>query len=340
MINGKKDMLAKLLFGSTSLFERLARRSSSDRLLVLAYHRIGALPDESYPFQHEIMSATPDEFDRQLEFLNRHFNVTNFHTLAGLDDAGESYPPNSAVITFDDGYLDNFSTALPVLEARDLTATVYVSTGFIDAQQPFWFDMLSFYVMRMAPGFLSINRGNFRIEVTEDNRRQIRSELGRAVRAVSDETRLMILDELKEQSGVSPTAEEVDLARPMSWDQVRALNAAGVEIGSHTVSHPFLVQLQDDELHRELAESKTRIEQETGATVSSLSYPTGGSEYFDSRSVKTARQCGYRFAVSYDHATTSVADMNPFAIPRIHVEPDVHLPLFKANMLLPRVFVR
>jgi peptidoglycan/xylan/chitin deacetylase (PgdA/CDA1 family) len=137
-----------------------------------------------------------------------------------------------------------------------------------------------------------------------------------------------------------PTPAELESVRPMTWDEVRALNESGIEIGSHTVSHPFLVQLTDQELHRELADSKQRIEEETGTTVSSLSYPTGGSEYFDSRSVQLAKDLGYAFAVSYDHRVASITAMNKYAIPRVHVEPEVHLPLFKANMLAPGLFVR
>jgi peptidoglycan/xylan/chitin deacetylase (PgdA/CDA1 family) len=286
------------------------------------------------------MSATPKQFDQQLSFLKKHFNVVNFHTLAEIEDAGEDFPPNCAVITFDDGYLDNYKTAMPILQQYGLTASVYVSTQFIDTQQPFWFDMISYYIMRMKPGFLDINRGNFRLEVTDANRRELRRSFGQSLRVVSDSTRLLMIEELREQSGVRPTSEEIALASPMTWDQVRSLDDAGIEIGSHTVSHPFLVQLEEHELATELVDSKRTIERELGRNVSSLSYPTGGSEFFDSRSVRTAKEAGYRFAVAYDHSTVRLANLDRFAIPRIHVEPDVSMPLFKANLMLPQVFVR
>jgi peptidoglycan/xylan/chitin deacetylase (PgdA/CDA1 family) len=340
MVRGKKEMLAQLLFGSNALVESILGSRSSDRLLVLAYHRVGALPDPDYPFQHEIMSATPDQFDQQLGFLKRHFNVVNFHMLAQMEDSGRSLPPDLLVITFDDGYADNFETALPILQAHGLTASIYVSTGFIDAHAPFWFDMLSFYIMRMKPGTLSLNRNNFRLNVTDTNRLEVRRSLGQALRVVSDTTRLLILDELKEQSQVVPTDADMELARPLTWDQLRALDKAGIEIGSHTVSHPFLVQLGDRELVLELSGSKVRIEEQLGRQVTSLSYPTGGSEYFDARSVRVAEESGYRFALSYDHATVRTSRLRRFEIPRIHVEPTVSEPLFKANLLLPLIFVR
>lgn len=340
MIRNKKQRLAQLLFGANDIAERVLARRTSDRLLVLAYHRICDLPGDRYPFQHEIISATPDEFDRQLEFLGRHFNVTNFHGLSEALDDGTTIPDDSVVITFDDGYADNYYTALPILDSHGLTATVYVSTGFIDAQKPFWFELLSYYVMRMRPGPLSLNRGNFRLELTNTNRRAVRKSIGQALRAVSDSTRHCILEELQQQSGVEPSDEELDLVRPLTWDQIRELHGAGIEIGSHTVSHPFLVQLDEPQIVQELATSKARIEDETGGPVTSLSYPTGGSQYFDARSVRIASDCGYRFAVSYDHATARTTELRPFEIPRIHVEPDVSLALFKANMMLPRIFVR
>lgn len=340
MLHGKKSMLARLLFGQRSMLEPVLRAQRSRRLLVLAYHRVGELPNRDYPFQHEIMSATADAFDEQMTFLKKNFNVVNFHTLADMADAGEPIPPNSVVITFDDGYADNYTTAFPILQSHGLTASIYVATGFIDAQAPFWFDMLSYYVMKMKPGILHLNRDNFRVDVTEENRSEVRRSLGQAVRVVSDASRLLILEELAQQSDVSPSPEERELARPMTWDEVRALDRAGIEIGSHTVSHPFMVQLNDNELASELTQSKQRIEQETGTTVQSLSYPTGGAQFYDDRTVRMAQTAGYRFAVSYDHASVKLPKLKPFEIPRIHVEPFVTLPDFKANLLLPRVFVR
>ncbi len=337
---GKKAMLAGLLFGPHSILERLLRAKRSEKLQVLAYHRIGELPGRDYPFQHEIISATPDVFDEQLKFLKRNFNVINFHTLADIADAGESIPPGSVIITFDDGYADNYTSALPILQSHDLTASIYLATGFIDAQQPFWFDMLSYYVMRMRPGVLHLNRGNFRVEVTDENRSEVRRSIGQAVRVIADASRLHILEELAQQSGVSPSPSEQELARPLTWNEVRALDAAGIEIGSHTVTHPFLLQLSDEDLHTELAQSKQRIEEETGKTVRSLSYPTGGSQFYDVRTIKMAQAAGYQFAVSYDHASVKISNLKPFEIPRIHVEPYVSMPEFKANLLLPSVFVR
>ena len=340
LIQGKKELLAKFLFGSRISMEQLPFLATGNRLLVLAYHRICPLPDIDYPFQHEIISATAEEFDRQMTFLKANFNVLNFHQIAAIEEEGQPIPRNSVVITFDDGYEDNFTTAFPILHSHGLTASVYVSTKFIDAHEPFWFEMLSYFVMKMKPGFLEVNRGNFRIELTEKNRSEVRRDLGRAVRVVSDSTRHLILSELEQRCAMQPTQDEIDLVRPMSWDQIRALNDAGIEIGSHTVSHPFLVQLSDQQLEQELQHSKRRIEEETGTKVSSLSYPTGGSEYFDSRSIRIAKENHYNYAVSYDHAAAHLPLTEPFSIPRIHVEPDVNLSLFKANLLLPQVFVR
>lgn len=339
-MRGKKDLLAKVLFGSGSLAERVLGNRPSGRLLVLAYHRICDLPAQDYPFQHETVSATPDQFDRQLDFIKRRFEVVNFHTLAEMEKSGDPLPPNLLVITFDDGYEDNYTAALPVLKAHNLTATVYVSTGFIDSGQPFWFEMLSYYVMRMKPGIIRLRNGELQLELTNDNRREIRHVIGRGMRVVADRTRLAMLEELKKQAGITPSADELALVRPLNWQQVRALDAAGVEIGSHTVTHPFLVQLEDEELAAELGGSKARIEEETGRAVSSLAYPTGGSAFFDERAVRLAAECGYRYAVSYDHATVRADSLKRFEIPRIHVEPEVSDPLFKANLMLPRVFVR
>jgi peptidoglycan/xylan/chitin deacetylase (PgdA/CDA1 family) len=122
----------------------------------------------------------------------------------------------------------------------------------------------------------------------------------------------------------------------MNWRQVKEMHSAGIEFGSHTVSHPYLANLTVEELNFELMNSKIAIESQLGTQVYSIAYPFGN---YSARVMECSMKNGYHFGISYEHNTWKYGRMNDFAIPRIHVESDVTLALFRANLFLPQIFV-
>jgi len=335
----KKEILARTLYGSFSPLRPLLELQSTERLIVLAYHRINEKPGDAYQFQEDTVSATPAMFREQLAFLKRRCFVTTFSELAALISSGENIPRNTVIITFDDGYRDNYDIALPILSEFDLPAVVYVVTGNIDSGQPFWFDLLSFALANAPNGTLRVLNGRHSFEVFDNNRKLLRRTFGDLARRLSDEERLQVISEILDYSNSRAHLLEQE-RMVLSWSEVEELHSAGLEIGSHTVSHPFLSRLSDDQIKSELSDSRHRIESMIGSPAISLSYPTGGKEFYDDRVLKIAESCGYQFSVTYEHDALPYSDKMRFEIPRVHVELDVSQALFRANSLMPAVFLR
>ena len=99
----------------------------------------------------------------------------------------------------------------------------------------------------------------------------------------------------------------------MTWDELRAVAADGVEVGSHTITHPHLTTLSDPELERELVESRREIEDELGRPCRLLAYPYGEQ---DPRVQAAARAAGYEAAFALPGP---LQPANPFALPRVGV---------------------
>lgn len=335
----KKDILALAMFGRFSPLRPVVRRIGTKRLVVLAYHRINDEPDASYPFQEDTVSATPEMFRQQLAFLKRYCFVTTFKELAHLVAANETIPDNTVIITFDDGYRDNYDIALPILSEFKLPAVVYVVTENIDSGQPFWFDILSYALIHAPNGRLSVLDGQHTFDISNENRKLLRRSFGDLVRTLDDQARVQAIRELVD---FSKCRDELEAHERMvlTWPEVTEMHCAGIEIGSHTVTHPFLSLLSDEQLKSELMDSKCRIESVIGSPVFSLSYPTGGRAYYDERTLKLASACGYRFAVSYEHNALPYSHDARFEIPRIHIELDVGQELFEAYTMMPNLFLR
>ena len=189
---------------------------------------------------------------------------------------------------------------------------------------------------KIKPQTLSLNQGDFVIEVSSHDREPERKALGYYLQSVTDSKRVELLQELRDITQITMTDEEKSLVKPLSWDQVNQLIESGVEIGSHSKNHGFLDQMSEEQLIDEIVGSKQDIEKNTGRTVYSFSYPNGN---FDDRVVSMVRN-NYPFAVSYEHKIPSVQIECKHLIPRIHVELDVDFPLFKSNLFLPEIFLR
>lgn len=329
----KRALLAELMFGSWSPLNFVLRPQGKHKLFVLAYHRIGYQAAD-YPFNRTILSATPEQFDRQLQFVKDHFNVVNFHDLDRILKKDGGISENTLVITFDDGYKDNATTAASLLQAHKLTATFYVTTHNIDTGALLWFDLLHYFIRNIPKGQYRLGEQQKMFDRTGDDARDF-FFVGQYLREVSDTDRLHILQQLREWSTAPDPEQYRALADILTWDDVKAMANAGFEIGSHSCSHPHLYRLDRAGQLRELRESKATIERHIGREVVSFSYPTGG---FDQITVECVKEAGYRFAAAYDEGVWP-QDGNRFLIPRIHVEPEIMLSRFKGSLILPGLFL-
>jgi peptidoglycan/xylan/chitin deacetylase (PgdA/CDA1 family) len=185
-------------------------------------------------------------------------------------------------ITFDDGYLDNAEVAAPCLDRHGLRATYFVSTGFVDGA-PMWFDEASVAFRRL--GGLRCAR-----ELPpESPANDLGSFLG-ALKSLGESERRAAVAALRAESG---PLEEGLLFAPLAPGDVARLHTAGHEIGSHSVTHPLLPGLARDRLQSELAVSRARIAEWTGALPGGFCYPNGDSDVEVRASVVAS---GYAYA--------------------------------------------
>ena len=339
----KKKLLANTLFSlGIPFFYKTLIRLRPIQLSILAYHRIYSPPTDTYPFSDGAISAYPEEFDKQMEVVSNKYNVINFRVLKEIQDAGERLPDNSLIITFDDGYADNYEIALPILQKYNLTATVFVSTGYIGTNTPFWFEKFAYLMKKVpcGPIAISLSSLNHTFEITESSRKEISKKIMLQLKSMPNADRIASLNELDNLFNIHLPADEIEMIKTLTWDQVIKLDKAGIEIGSHTVSHPILSSLNDSEIYKELATSKAQLDENLGKETVSICYPVGGPQYYDDRVKKAAKELGYQYGISYRHGVIKdMARQSPFDFPRIHVETEINMPHFIANLLIPEVFL-
>jgi peptidoglycan/xylan/chitin deacetylase (PgdA/CDA1 family) len=274
-------------------FEHLPSRPG---VVVFAHHRIGNRDECDY--NRDLFSASTEQFDYQLAYIKRHIPVLLPHELAEIMEKKKHLTRLHAIITFDDGYLDNYTLAFPLLRQQGLRAAFFLTTSFVGSPCLPWWDEIAYLVRNTRWPFLSIPCGS---PVTVDLRAGRERAIGQLVAAYKSDDNCdptAFMQQLRAEAQVQapvrrPTRQFID------WNEAREMASAGMEIGAHTHTHPILSRLTEHQQHIELQQSKTVLEQNLGRPVTSLAYPNGGPGDFTAETQRIARDVGFTTAFSY-----------------------------------------
>ncbi len=315
----------------------LARRLGTWRgVLVLNYHRIGS-PDAN-GFDHEIWSATADEFDSQMALLARDFEVV------GPDDllARPRVLGRRILLTFDDGYRDNHDVALPILRSHGLTATFFVVPGFIDTPRVPWWDEVAWIVNHS--GHASIDLPEHGLErlamASEANRRASAAALLGVYKGLPGSQTEPFLDLIADRAETGRVPSDLARGLWLSWEQVRELKAAGMMLGGHSLTHPVLARLPREDQAKEIDGCAERLRAETGDAMTWFSYPVGLDGSYDRSTRDLLASAGVKLAFAFAGGYVRGSVDDPLAVPRTGVSLDVGRERFAAMVTLPRVFAR
>jgi peptidoglycan/xylan/chitin deacetylase (PgdA/CDA1 family) len=286
----------------------LALRSwaQRDSTVILTYHRVLEKWDPALDYSQPGMVVTIPTFERQLAFLVRHFEIVPLGALLDGEAGRRPLRRPRCVITFDDGWRDNYELALPILRRHGLPATIFLTTGFIGTDRVFWHTELIYLLMvgELAQ-FLRNERAlaGYPRAVREGLRRC--AGLGRVSSA--DETDALVetvkatCEEDRIHDLIGALSRAAGLSRPLlpgrrfflDWGQVREMAASGFEIGSHGCSHRILTRLSTHEAEQELVRSKAEIECRVGGAVRHFAFPNDGA---NPTLTGLAARAGYRTA--------------------------------------------
>ena len=271
------------------LLQALAPAGNRSRLSVLIFHRVHAEADPLCPGEPHARS-----FDRQMDWIGRWFNVLPLaEAVEGLRNG--SLPARPAVITFDDGYADNRTVALPILQSHGLTATFFIATGFLDGGR-MWNDTL-IETLRRCPGPLldltALGLDAYPTGSVEQRRAAI-SVLIPRLKYLEPAERLRRVEAIAEHAGAD-LPDDLMLTSAQLCEMARA----GMTIGGHTVHHPILARLKDGEALAEMVEGRRRLEQIIGRPVRFFAYPNGKpDEDYTGAHVRLVREAGFEAALS------------------------------------------
>ena len=276
------------------------------KLSILIFHRVLALPDPLFPGEQDSR-----RFAEVLSWVARWFQVLPLDQAVAQLAAG-TLPDRAAAITFDDGYADNATEALPVLKQHGMTATFFVATSFLNGGR-MWNDSVIELVRAHRGNVVDLRDIGLGVHATETYQQR-----GAAITSLLSQVKY--LEPLKREETVLAieklAAGPLPIDLMMTTEQVKQLHRSGMQIGAHTCSHPILASLTDDAAQNEMRTGKSALEEMIGDEVALFAYPNGrpGKDFLATHA-QMAKQIGFKAAVTTAPGVSS-SNTDLFQLPR------------------------
>ncbi|GCF08209.1 polysaccharide deacetylase family protein [Dictyobacter arantiisoli] len=321
-------IIAALFFYCTGI-TRLAlwfKERSDPRLLILNYHNAGG------------------NLASQLRYLKRHYRI--MHLEEALTELYSQEPVREhehrrlpLVLTFDDGYQDNYTEGFRLAQRYRIPVTIFVIPGYITSGQYFWWLASAQLVQQLPDKDISFENKTYQLPTQRLALSEMIDKRIRHTTSVAEREALLV--DIQLQLGVKLPVREADIAGqavdpllPLTWAQIREMEATGwISFGAHTVNHPILSYLSDPaEVLYEVQASRAMLEEQLGHPVRSFAYPIGKFQHIGKQGLLAVQTAGYRWAV------TTIEDINasqadPLWLARMPGNIDVHWIVMAAELV-------
>lgn len=332
-----RKVLADFVYYSDLIHFLGKRRKSA---VILAYHKITNKNENHTTSCVPGLSVDAGTFEKHIVYLKKHLKIVSLERLlCSLEDNEDV--SNHCVLTFDDGWVDNYENAYPVMKKHDVTGTIFLVTNFVGSKSHPWFEQVARILCDsrlptlFEPGDFSKypNLHNIHFFDVFSNRYASRNhKINRVLQKMKELSPLGISRVLSEMSRYLNIAVHSQSSHPvfLSWDQIVTMERNGISFGSHTASHMILTTANESVVKEELMCSKKDIEARLGKQITTFCYPNGN---FSVKVRDAVMRAGYRGATIFDKGFVS-AENDPFLLPRIGIHEGISssIPLFACRV--------
>ncbi|MET4024636.1 peptidoglycan/xylan/chitin deacetylase (PgdA/CDA1 family) [Marinobacter sp. MBR-99] len=275
----------------------LARNLTVRQPRMLMYHRF--IMADSDP---RVAGVSSESFEQQVAHIARYYHPMTVSDMVRGCFEGEPLPKHAIAVTVDDGYEDFYHIAWPILKRYRVPATFYVTTGFVDGRLWLWPDQLTWILEHApAPGHppapFTDGTENVLPPSGPDDQIRLFGRLVAYLLRIPDGKKHEFLKALARHWQLSIPEKAPAWARAASWDQLGEMQAEGLEVGGHTVTHPSLSQVSLEQAREEIMGTRDALVANLGDAPRSFCYPNGTQEDFVGSQVPLIKQAGFTGAV-------------------------------------------
>jgi peptidoglycan/xylan/chitin deacetylase (PgdA/CDA1 family) len=326
----KRELLAQA--GAYSGFTRLTEViPGPPLLLILNYHRIGDATQTLY--DSGTFSCTVAELDWQVRYLKRRFAIVTLDQATDIVHGRSAPPKTSVLLTFDDGYRDNYDAAFPVFVKHQVSASFFLPTSYIGTGCLPWWDMIAYIVKTSRERRITLTYPeSAEFDLTPAHRARSIMDILKLFKRPSMTDTERFISELEAACGSTRPAESAERCF-LNWDEAREMQRGGMCFGSHTHTHEILGKLSLARQTEELQTSREILERELDRTIDTLAYPVGKLDTFSADTFTALRNAGYETAFSFYSGVNRPGHINPFDVLRFGVD-GVSVATFRLRLAL------
>lgn len=272
---------------------RVARQLTAGVPKILMYHRFSEVKQPGF--------TSRQSFEDQLQYLKQHHSVLTLNDIVSARLEHMPIPKNAVLLTVDDGFLDFYSIAFPLLRQYQLPATLFVTTGFINGDLWLWPDKVSWLLSENAEPKQDVVIGALVLEpdaFLAAHRPATWQRLIDYLLTVADAEKHQLITELSRQLSLELPGLAPAQYRACSWQQLREMQQAGIEIGGHTVTHPSLGQVTESQVRREIEGCRDMLSEHLGDRARPFCYPNGTISDFTPFVKQVVEEAGFIAAVT------------------------------------------
>lgn len=306
-----KKKIKQVLFSIPGLFFLLCFLTKKITPRVIVYHRFGDISSDH--IGHRISGR---EFEEHLKIIKQYFKVM---TLGGYLERvvqNKTIPWNTLIITIDDGYMDFYNIAYPLLKKYKLKATLFPVVNFVEKQIWLWPDRIQYAIEKTKKIKIQFHfhGKDFNLQFYSMREKFIAfKKLSDYSISIEDQSKWELIRYFETLLKVVPPSIPPAFFSSVTWEQLKEMQNNGVEIGSHTLNHPILSKILIEDLNTEIGISKQRIEEKLNCNISSFCYPNSAPPDINEKVVEAVKIAGYQGAVF----STIPGNDDLFKIPRI-----------------------
>lgn len=325
----------------------LHRLCHKGKVVILTYHRVVPRHELTDQWIQPGMYVETHVFEQQMQFLQEQFHVVSLQeVIERWSGGGWDRTKRYCVVTFDDGWLDNYRYAYPILRKFELPATIFLPTDFVGTNEWFWPEKVAYCVRELTSSGGACSKGAAILNrfldiddketclacVSESTRRKFADQVIERCKHIGPEMILELIDTLSQELGIVLPDERCTV----NWDEVARMAEDRISFGSHSCSHRILTHLSIEEVKRELEVSQELLKSRSKSYVPVFCYPNGNN---DSRIQALVKECGYQAAVGVRPGLEGEHPDQLFELRRVGIHNDIAftVPLYSMRLCAPLI---
>jgi peptidoglycan/xylan/chitin deacetylase (PgdA/CDA1 family) len=288
-----------------------------NKLVIFNYHRIRG-PNTTSIFDDAVYGPNAFRFKEEMEWLKKETRIISEEELLENTYKNKTVKGLCSMVTFDDGYLDNFEIAFPILKKLNIPAMFFIPTGHIDERKVGWWDVVA-YLFKQTTLKSFFFKGR---EYCIDDPKVLTSKFNMDLKMTDADRVDEYLCELALALELSLPDTKLQDAELMTWEHIKILGNNGMTIGTHSHDHSILSRQNNIRLKAQLEKSIDILENVLDKKINSIAYPVGGYAHFNDQTKAVSKEVGLKLGFSYLTGINKLNSVDPFNVKRMRLRPE------------------